>query len=100
MKFEDGSDVTLGMLVHKPAMKNRAQTLISQLGVETNEVSGEIVAGEAMGQTNVHGCFAAGDTAEAMKQVAMAVWTGMYTVGLTQIKWSPINLQVFGRVPC
>jgi thioredoxin reductase len=76
VQFQDGSDVTLGMLVHKPAMRNRAQLLLDQLGLATNKVNGEIITGST-GETSVPGCFAAGDTAEVMKQVAFASWTGM-----------------------
>jgi thioredoxin reductase len=76
VQFQDGSDVTLGMLVHKPAMRNRAQLLVDQLGLATNKVNGEIITGST-GETSVPGCFAAGDRAEVMKQVAFASWTGM-----------------------
>lgn len=71
IEFESGSPAKLGMLLHRPPTKNRGQSLIDQLGLETKP-TGEVVADSMMLRTNVPGCFAAGDTQELMKQAMIA----------------------------
>lgn len=74
--FEDGSSVRLGMLLHRPPTRNRAQKLIEQLGLKTREGSGEVEIDPVFGETSVKGCFSAGDTAELVKQVAVSMGAG------------------------
>ncbi len=71
------STVKLGMLLHRPKTKNKSQHLIDQLGIKTKEGSGEIVVDQLFGETNVKGCFAAGDTSELLKQVAISMGSGI-----------------------
>jgi len=65
IEFDDGENVTLGMLVHKPPTINRAEDLIRQLGLNTMPAAsgGEVMVDPLFGETNLRGCFAAGDTA-------------------------------------
>lgn len=71
VEFESGSPAKLGMLLHRPPTKSRGQSLIEQLKLETKP-TGDVVADPMMLRTNVPGCFAAGDTQEAMKQALIA----------------------------
>lgn len=84
IEFEEGDPVTLGMLLHRPPTVNRAQSLIKQLGLKTKEGSGEIVTDPVFAETSVKGCFAAGDTSELVKQVALGMGSG---------KWQSVLLE-------
>ncbi|KAF2717114.1 FAD/NAD(P)-binding domain-containing protein [Polychaeton citri CBS 116435] len=77
INFEDGSSVKLGMLLHRPATRNRGQRLIDQLGLRTRGGSGEIVVDPVFAETSVKECFAAGDSSELVKQVALAMGSGV-----------------------
>lgn len=76
VEFDDGSSVKLGMLLHRPATRNRGQHLIDQLGLKMREGTGEIFVDPVFAETSVKGCFAAGDTADMFKQVALAMGSG------------------------
>lgn len=78
IEFDGGPNATLGMLVHKPPTINRAEDLIRQLGLNTMPATsgGEIIVDPLFGETNVRGCFAAGDTAQVIKQVTTAMAAG------------------------
>jgi thioredoxin reductase len=78
--FETGEPVTLGFIAHKPATVNRAQHLIDQLGVETEDlaVGGHIkITNSIFNETSVRGVFSGGDTMVLMKQVAIAMAEGL-----------------------
>ena len=77
--FETGEPATLGFLVHKPPTVNRAQHLIDQLGLETEDKAkgGDIKIMSMFNETSVRGVFAGGDTMVMMKQVAIAMAEGM-----------------------
>ncbi len=58
--FETGEPVTMGFLVNKPPTVNRAQHLIDQLGLETEEgpMGGHIkITNPMFNSTSVHGVF-------------------------------------------
>ncbi|KAF2808512.1 FAD/NAD(P)-binding domain-containing protein [Mytilinidion resinicola] len=75
IEFEDGKSVTLGFLVSKPPIVNRAQELIEQLGVKTvtREKGGHVEVDGMFNETSVKGCFVAGDTMTPMQQVVVAM---------------------------
>ncbi|KAF2120844.1 hypothetical protein BDV96DRAFT_595252 [Lophiotrema nucula] len=80
IEFEEGDPVTLGFIVHRPPTVNRAQDLIDQLGIETVDPAqgGHIAIKNPMfNSTNVKGVFAAGDTVVMMKQVTIAMASGL-----------------------
>jgi thioredoxin reductase len=79
IEFQDGSNAKLGMLLHRPPTINRGQRFIDQLGLNTRDGSGEIVTDPVFAETSVKGCFAAGDTQELVKQVAVAMGSGMFS---------------------
>lgn len=83
VEFEDGEKMRLAFLVHRPPTVNRAQALLDQLGVETKpaEQGGEVALKNMFGETNVSGCFVAGDTMSMMKQVTVAMADGVKTAG-------------------
>lgn len=77
VEFEDGASVKLGMLLHRPATRNRGQHLIDQLELKMKEGTGEIWVDPVFAETSVKGCFAAGDTSDMFKQVALAMGSGL-----------------------
>jgi len=79
VKFETGEPVTLGFLVHRPPTVNRAQDLIEQLGLETEDAAmgGNVKVNGMFNETSVHGVFAAGDTMVLIKQVTIAMAEGI-----------------------
>ncbi|KAF1820392.1 FAD/NAD(P)-binding domain-containing protein [Dissoconium aciculare CBS 342.82] len=77
IEFQDGSNAKLGMLLHRPSTINRGQRFIDQLGLNMRDGSGEIVTDPVLAETSVKGCFAAGDTQELVKQVAVAMGSGV-----------------------
>lgn len=83
VEFEDGEKMKLGFLVHRPSTVNRAQALFDQLSVETKPENqgGEVVLKNMFGETSVSGCFVAGDTMSAMKQVTVSMADGVKTAG-------------------
>ena len=76
MEFDNGGDVKLGMLLHRPPTRDRSQHLIDQLGLQTREGSGEVPIDPVFGETSVRGCFSAGDTADLVKQVPTGMGSG------------------------
>lgn len=78
IEFENGPNVTLGMLLDKPPTVNRAQNLIQQLGLITTPAAsgGEVIVDHLFGESSLAGCFAAGDTAQLIKQVTIAMAAG------------------------
>lgn len=97
VEFEDGESVRLGMLLHRPATKNRGQHLIDQLGLKTREGSGEIVVDPVFAETSVKGCFGAGDTSDLVKQVALGMGSGMSFI-YRCMAFTNMLFQVFGQV--
>ncbi|KAF2143180.1 uncharacterized protein K452DRAFT_296965 [Aplosporella prunicola CBS 121167] len=77
VEFETGPSAKLGMLLHRPPTRNRAQNLIDQLGLKTGEGSGEVVVDPTFAESSVKGCFVAGDSSELVKQVALAMGAGV-----------------------
>lgn len=75
--FEHGAINHLGFLMHSPPTRNRAEYLISQLGVETAGAGGYAMVKGAFGETNVRGCFVGGDTSSLTKTIAAALNSGM-----------------------
>ncbi|CAI7670426.1 unnamed protein product [Penicillium manginii] len=67
----------LGFLLYTPPTRNRAQNLISELGIETMPKDGYVMTTRAHGETNVRGCFVAGDTSTMHKTIAVALSSGM-----------------------
>ena len=72
VEFNDDNSVKLGMLLHCPLTENRGQHLIDQLSLSTRD-SGEIIIDPIFCETSVKGCFAAGDTVNLVKQVALGM---------------------------
>jgi thioredoxin reductase len=79
VNFDTGKPVTLGFLVHRPPTVNRAQDLIEQLGLETEDavMGGNVKVNGMFNETSVHGVFAAGDTMVLIKQVTIAMAEGV-----------------------
>jgi thioredoxin reductase len=79
LHFETGEPVTVAFLIHKPPTIPRAQSLIEQLGLKTEDIKtgGEILTNGMFGETSVKGVFAAGDTATHMKNVSTAISAGV-----------------------
>jgi thioredoxin reductase len=79
LEFETGQPVTLGFLVHRPPTVNRAQDLIEQLELETEDpaMGGNVKVNGMFNETSVHGVFAAGDTMVLIKQVTIAMAEGL-----------------------
>ena len=77
--FDDNEKVHLGFLVDKPpTVPVGEKMLVEGLGVEvgTDLFGSFIKRGEPFGETNVKGCFAAGDVGTSMKQVTTAMLHG------------------------
>ena len=89
--FHDGSRNVVTFLMHTPDTVNRAQQLINSLGVKTVSEGLHIEPTTAFGETNVRGCFAAGDTATASKMVAVALATGELTITSLFLNISVLN---------
>lgn len=77
VEFENGPSVTLGMLLHRPATRNRAHHLIKQLGLKTKDGSDDVAVDPMFSQASVPGCIVAGDAMESVKQIAVAMGAGM-----------------------
>ncbi|KAJ5591538.1 FAD-dependent pyridine nucleotide-disulfide oxidoreductase [Penicillium hispanicum] len=77
IEFEDAKTVTLGMLLHKPPTINRSQNLIDSLGLTTMEQSAEVMVNPLFCESSLPGCFVAGDGGQLLKQVAIAMSTGV-----------------------
>ncbi|KAJ4342316.1 hypothetical protein N0V95_006991 [Ascochyta clinopodiicola] len=67
----------MGMLMHKPPTRSRAQSLIEQLGLKLTPHGDIELTNAMMLGTNVPGCIVAGDTQEMMKQAIMAAGAGV-----------------------
>lgn len=72
--FEDGSSVEEGFVASHPDVEQRAGVVASQLGLEMTPM-GDINVG-TFGETNVPGCFAAGDAATMKKNAVNAQHMG------------------------
>ena len=83
--FEDNEKVRLGFLFDKPPTVPVGQEmLVDGLGVEIGtDPFGSFVkrVGEPFGETNVKGCFVAGDLGTSMKQVTTAMLQGSFATG-------------------
>ncbi|KAJ4354380.1 uncharacterized protein N0V89_006116 [Didymosphaeria variabile] len=80
VEFEEGETLTFGFIAHKSATVNKSQDLIDQLGVECVDpaLGGHIrIVNPMFNSTSVKGCFAGGDTMQAMKQVTISMADGL-----------------------
>jgi thioredoxin reductase len=77
IEFDDTQIITLGMLLHKPPTINRSQNLIDQLGLAKMEQSAEVMVNPLFCESSLPGCFVAGDGGQLLKQVAVAMGTGV-----------------------
>lgn len=75
--FKDGSSEKLGFLLHKPPTKATGQKFIEQLGLEVAAPSGEVKVDPLFTESSVPGCFVPGDAGQMLKQVAVAMGTGV-----------------------
>ncbi|KAL1622601.1 hypothetical protein SLS56_008712 [Neofusicoccum ribis] len=75
LEFDAGPSVTLGLLLHKPPTRNRAQHLINQLGLKTTP-AGDVAVDPLFAESSVPGCIVAGDTSEVVKQASLALGAG------------------------
>ena len=78
IEFTDGLQCQIGILLHHPETVNRASSLISGLNLELAQDGGHVQVKNAVAETNVRGCFAAGDTATASKIVSVALAGGKF----------------------
>lgn len=75
--FQDGTQEDLKVLLHSPPSVNRAADLISSLNLETvASPEGHVISKGPVGETNIRGCFVAGDTSTEAKTVNVAMATG------------------------
>ncbi|KAK2616704.1 hypothetical protein QQS21_000316 [Conoideocrella luteorostrata] len=77
IEFDDAEIVTLGMLLHKPPTVNRSQILIDQLGLKRMENTSEVAVNPLFCESSLPGCFVPGDGGQLLKQVAVAMGTGV-----------------------
>ncbi|KAJ5471183.1 FAD-dependent pyridine nucleotide-disulfide oxidoreductase [Penicillium desertorum] len=77
IEFDDTQIITLGMLLHKPPTINRSQNLIDQLGLAKMEQSAGVMVNPLFCESSLPGCFVAGDGGQLLKQVAVAMGTGV-----------------------
>jgi gliotoxin/aspirochlorine biosynthesis thioredoxin reductase len=73
--LEDGETVTQGFVVSHPNVRQRADDLTKQLGLEMTP-TGEIKVNAPFNETSVPGCFAAGDAATMMRSVVQSMSMG------------------------
>ncbi|KAK9367444.1 hypothetical protein V1509DRAFT_610695 [Lipomyces kononenkoae] len=74
LHFEEGPDEHLRMLLSNPPTVNRAANIIKSLGLETNTgPDNHVVTKSPLGETNLRGCFVAGDTSTPAKAVSVAL---------------------------
>lgn len=77
INFEDGTSTQEGFCVGQPKMELRSRGLAEQLGVEFGEDgAAEMKVAQPFFETNVKGCFAAGDAATPMKSALQAISMG------------------------
>ncbi|PVH75707.1 FAD/NAD(P)-binding domain-containing protein [Cadophora sp. DSE1049] len=77
LHFDDKSSDIMGSLIHHPPTLNRAQALFDQLGLEiAAEQGGHVNSKSPFGETNIPGCFVAGDTSTRLKIVSVAAASG------------------------
>ncbi|MBA3471164.1 MAG: NAD(P)/FAD-dependent oxidoreductase [Herpetosiphonaceae bacterium] len=81
--FDDGSLLDRSALFHRPR-QHQASDLARQLGCELHTpIPGtEIIQVDPMGQTTVHGVYAAGDAATMMQQAIVAASAGMVAASM------------------
>ena len=80
VEFEEGENMTLGFIAHKPPTVNRAPELVEQLGLEcvSEKEGGHVkIVNPVFNSTSVKGVFVAGDTMTPWKQVTFAMAEGM-----------------------
>ncbi|CEJ82329.1 GliT [[Torrubiella] hemipterigena] len=77
VEFEDGQKISLGLLVHKPPTVNRSQKLIDQLGLKHIDNTTEVLVNPLFTESSLPGCFVPGDAGQLLKQVAVAMGTGV-----------------------
>lgn len=80
--FADGSSPAKeGFLTSHPKVRNRAENIITQLGLELTE-TGDVKISQPFNETSVKGCFAVGDHATPFKSAMQALNQGfMASVG-------------------
>ncbi|KAF7534613.1 hypothetical protein G7054_g6081 [Neopestalotiopsis clavispora] len=79
VEFEDGSEPVIeGFISSHPKMRQRADHLVKQLGLEVTE-EGDIKVTPPFNETSVPGVFAAGDAANVMKSAVDAMHMGFFT---------------------
>ncbi len=77
LHFDDKSSEIMGFLIHHPPTVNRAQDLFDQMGLEIAVgQGGHVTSKPPFGETNVRGCFVAGDTSTQLKIVSVAAASG------------------------
>jgi gliotoxin/aspirochlorine biosynthesis thioredoxin reductase len=76
--LEDGENVYMGFLVHKPVTMLAAGDLVNDLGFETEQtpMAKTIKRNEPFGTTNVKGVFVVGDAGTFLTVVANAMGQG------------------------
>lgn len=81
--FEDGERQRVGFLIDKPPTETVGREMIESLGVEiaSDPMGNFVKRNEPFGETNVPGVFAVGDAAMSMKNVTVAMSTGIAAAG-------------------
>lgn len=75
LTFEDGTTEYEAFVAHKPKHAIKSRELIDQLGLEVTP-QGDIKVSPPFGETNVPGCFAAGDNSSFLKTTPNAINVG------------------------
>lgn len=91
--FEDGSTKEEAFLSHKPKSKIKSSFLAEQLGLEMTP-QGDIKVNPPFGETNVSGCFAAGDNSSFLKTSPNAVNAGANSAAGTA---SHVQSRLYGQ---
>lgn len=88
LRFHEGEDQHLHMLLHTPPTVNRAASLMQSLGLETQLGPDPFVVPKSpMGTTSLRGCFVAGDTSTFAKIVPIAISSGILNSLFSQLLW-------------
>ncbi|OKL63499.1 hypothetical protein UA08_01556 [Talaromyces atroroseus] len=76
LHFRTGLDQQVKMLLSHPLSVNRAEHLITGLGLETHAKAGHVICKGYFGETSLDGCFAAGDTSTITRTIPVALASG------------------------
>ncbi|TVY27407.1 Thioredoxin reductase [Lachnellula hyalina] len=93
MCFEDGSSKEEAFLSHKPKSKIKSSFLAEQLGLELTP-QGDLKVNPPFGDTNLSGCFAAGDNSSFLKTSPNAVNSGANSAAGTA---SHVQSRLYGQ---